>query len=77
MVTEAAGKYQETHKREITDRESGLIFLGGTQVGAFTQRLCNSAIFAFEQSGIFVFKYVPWNGICHLDPAVIGIHMKA
>jgi hypothetical protein len=36
MVTEAAGKYQETHKREITDRESGLIFLGGTQVGAFT-----------------------------------------
>jgi hypothetical protein len=28
MVTEAAGKYQETHKREITDRESGLIFLG-------------------------------------------------
>lgn len=30
-----------------------------------------------EQTGVFSFKNIPWNGIGHFDPSIFRIHMKA
>lgn len=42
-----------------------------------TQRLCHIACIAWKQVGIFYFKQIPWNFICHLNPAVVWIHVQS
>lgn len=41
-----------------------------------TKRLCNISSLYFKKPGILLFKNIPRDGISHLDPAVIRIHMK-
>ena len=41
-----------------------------------TKRLCNISSLYFKKSGILLFKNIPRDGISHLDPTVVRIHMK-